>query len=81
MNAMRVRSKNPLLYLMAFFFWYGLERLVWDVLSAEKLLDKFPKRKKIVRKAIHIICGILALVLAAFFLGAIGRLTGLDLVD
>ncbi len=81
MNVMRVQSKNPLLYLIAFFFWYGLERLVWDVLSAEKLLDKFPKRKKNVGKAIHIICGIMALVLAAFFLGDIGRLTGLDLVD
>ena len=81
MNVNRVHSSNPLRFLLSFFIWIGLEFLVWNIFSAEKILDKFPKRKDRLEKAIHIICGLLALGFSVFILDDLERLTGLDLLD
>lgn len=81
MNVNRVHSSNPLRFLLSFFIWIALEFLVWNVFSAEKMLDRIPKQKKGVEKAIHIICGILALGFSVFILDDLERLTGLNLLD
>ena len=81
MNVHRVHSSNPWRFLLSLFIWIGLEFLVWNIFSTEKILEKFPKQKDGIEKTIHIICGFLALGLAVFILDDLERLTGLDLLD
>ena len=81
MNANRIHSSNPLRFLLSFFVWIGLEFLVWNIFSAEKILDRIPEHKKGIEKAIHIICGILALGVSVFLLDDLERLTGYNLLD
>ena len=77
MNIVRFLGKNPLLYLIAFIFWYGLELLIWKIFGIEKILDKLPGRKK-VEKALHVVLGVLAVILAAFFIGFLRHMIGVD---
>jgi len=81
MNVNRIRFSNPWRFLLSFLFWIGLEFLVWNVFSTEKILDKFPKQKKCAENVIHIACGILAHAFAVFFLDDLGMLFGIDLLD
>ena len=77
MNIVRFLGKNPLLYLIAFIFWYGLELLIWKIFGIEKILDKLPGRKK-VEKVFHVVMGVLAVILAALFLGFLRHMIGVD---
>lgn len=80
MNINRIHTRNPLTLLLSFFIWMGLEWLVWDVFSTEKVIDKYSHKGRI-EKVIHILCSLLALPLSVFILAYIERLTGLDLPD
>lgn len=81
MNINQIRHSDPIQYLFSLFIWLGLEVLVWNVFSAEKILENFPQSKNRIEKAIHIICGILSFVLSVLICVIVEEKTGINVID